>query len=74
MGTEIEANIDVRGEHVDVAECEVADAGGRVAVVEKFAKVAAAAAHHAEPVAGDLAELAGAAVEPFLNLGITFDG
>ena len=70
----VEADVDVRGEDVDVGEGRVAEAGDGAAVMEELADFVAALAHRFEPVAGDGAQFGVALVEPGVDGGVVGEG
>ncbi len=69
-----EADVDVRGEAVDVGEGDVAEADGGTAVMEELEDLVAAGAHDVEPVARDRAEVSVMLGEPSGDGGIVGDG
>lgn len=69
-----EADVDVRGEDVDVGEGCVAEAGGRAAVVEELADFVSAVAHCFKTLLRDGAKFAGMIVHPGVDGGIVCGG
>jgi hypothetical protein len=63
-----EPDIDVLGEHVDIAKGCIRHASRRVAVMQKFGDVRAAVAHLRKPFPRNDRELRASGFEPTINL------
>lgn len=59
-----EADIDVRGEYIDVGKCGVFHASRGVAIVEEFGDVLTTVAHLGEPLTRDRGEIRTPRIEP----------
>lgn len=65
-----EAHVDVGREGVDVGEGYVAEAGDGAAVMQQLAHFISACAHHVEPVACHVSQLAGVVFHPRIDGGV----
>jgi len=65
-----ESDVDVRGEHVDIGEGGVSEAGDGAAVMEEFPDFVAAVAHDLKPVIRDGSQFAWMLAHPGIDGGI----
>jgi hypothetical protein len=72
FGTTKEANVDMLCESTDVCKCSVANAGGRVPVVQHDSNIVATIPQDVKPSLRDLSELAGLSSEPGVDRRIAF--
>src|SRR6185503_10762863 len=66
-----ETDVDVSRERIDVTECRVIDAGGRLVIMDQLADVVSAPSHDVEPCARDRRELVGLLVHPGIDRRIS---
>jgi hypothetical protein len=74
LGSAKEADIDVSCERIDIAKGRIAYARSRVAIMQQFTNIVAAAAHHLKPLPRDRTYLAWPGIKPCLDSRIASDG
>jgi hypothetical protein len=63
----------MRGEYIDVAEWDIAQAGNWTAVMQDLSDFVAASSHHLEPLARDVSQFPAVLLHPAVNGWIAFD-
>jgi hypothetical protein len=66
-------NVDVRSEHVDVAEGRIAQACNRTAIMQDLPDFIPTFSHHFEPLMRDGAHFTSMLIQPRIDGGIAFD-
>ena len=68
-----ESDIDVSGECIDVGECSIADARGRLIIVHHLANIISARPKNVEPLPRDGTQFAGLLFHPGTDSGVPLD-
>ncbi len=69
-----ESNVDVRREGVNVSECRITDARGRLIIMHHLADIVSTAAHYFEPLTRDGSQFLRLLAHPDLDRRISRDG
>src|SRR5262249_10277105 len=68
------AHVDVRSEHIDVAEGRISQTSNRTAVMQELPNLVPAFSHHLKPLMRDGSQFACMLLHPRIDGGIPLDG